>query len=87
MFGTLQTNVWVSLFAVLGEEWDSEWSRIVVALMLLSIIAHCLHVWRQIAATVQAFSTLDIAALEGGTVAAIPSRDLSHVCVHSASAI
>jgi len=45
-------------------------------------------VWRQIAATVQAFITLDIAALEG-TVAAIPSRDLSRVCVcvHSASAI
>ena len=41
----------------------------------------------QIAATVQAFTTLDIAALRGGTVAAIPSRDLSHVCVHSASAI
>ena len=37
-------------------------------------------VWRQIAATVQAFITLDIAALEG-TVAAIPSRDLSRVCV------
>jgi len=43
-------------------------------------------VWAQIAATVQASASLDIAALEG-TVAAIPSRDLSHVCAHSASAI
>jgi len=40
-------------------------------------------VHEQIAATVQAFTNLDIAALEG-TVAAIPSQALSHVCVHSA---
>jgi len=41
-------------------------------------------VWAQIAATVQAFITLDTAALEG-TVAAIPSRDLSRVCAFSLS--
>ena len=44
----------------------------------------CVRLRRQIAATVQAFTILDIAALEG-TVAAIPSRALSHVCAFSLS--
>jgi len=42
----------------------------------------CVH--EQIAATVQVFTILDIAALEG-TVAAIPSQALSHVCAFSSA--